>query len=222
MTALASIVVPASVLTRNSGRSGRAERLEPLDHLAQMEFRPERMDLLHQIVDQLLAVDDRISRGCRRSAFPDRARRTGRRASTGCRSGGISCRAGRVRTPRRARPAPRRRSRRRWRWSRSSPHPCLAGVVTTRPSSSCAHLDLAGEPRVRPDLEGEVEHVLLHLRGLADRAPSSPPRHRHGRSRKRRRRRTPPRCREWNCAAPFPSPSSRPGRRPCALRLLRR
>src|SRR5208337_4130327 len=31
-----------------------------------------------------------------------------------------------------------------------------------------ADLDLAGEPRIRPDLEGEVEHVLLHLRGLAD------------------------------------------------------
>src|SRR5208283_1129140 len=31
-----------------------------------------------------------------------------------------------------------------------------------------AHLDLAREPRIRPDLEGEVEHVLLHLGGLAD------------------------------------------------------
>src|SRR5579872_5437396 len=34
------------------------------------------------------------------------------------------------------------------------------------------HLDLAGEARGGPDLEGEVEHVLLHLRGLAhDLAP---------------------------------------------------
>src|SRR5208337_1660416 len=31
-----------------------------------------------------------------------------------------------------------------------------------------ADLDLAGEPRIRPHLEGEVEHVLFHLRGLAD------------------------------------------------------
>src|SRR5271165_7162345 len=32
-----------------------------------------------------------------------------------------------------------------------------------------ADLDLAGEPRVRSDLKGEVEHVLLHLRGFAGR-----------------------------------------------------
>src|SRR5208283_3602952 len=31
-----------------------------------------------------------------------------------------------------------------------------------------AHLDLAGEPRIGTHLEGEVEHVLLHLGGLAD------------------------------------------------------
>src|SRR6516165_6548745 len=30
------------------------------------------------------------------------------------------------------------------------------------------HLDLAREPGVRAHLEGEIEHVLLHLRGLAD------------------------------------------------------
>src|SRR5579863_5420190 len=29
-------------------------------------------------------------------------------------------------------------------------------------------LDLAGQSRSRPHFEGEVEHVLLHLRGLAD------------------------------------------------------
>ena len=74
--------------TRNSGRSARAERLEPLDHLAEMEGRAERMDLLHQVVDQLLAGDDRDSRECRRSASRDRARRTARPASAGCRSGG--------------------------------------------------------------------------------------------------------------------------------------
>src|SRR5437667_12639256 len=30
-----------------------------------------------------------------------------------------------------------------------------------------AHLDLAGESRVRLNVEGEIEHVLLHRRGLA-------------------------------------------------------
>src|SRR5271154_2853004 len=35
-----------------------------------------------------------------------------------------------------------------------------------------ADLDLAGEPRAGTHLEGEVEHVLLHLRGFAnDRRP---------------------------------------------------
>ena len=38
---------------------GRAENLQPVDHLVQMKLRPERLDLLHQIVDQLLAGDDR-------------------------------------------------------------------------------------------------------------------------------------------------------------------
>ena len=38
---------------------GRAEKFEAVDHLAEMELRPERMDLLHQIVDEFLAGDDR-------------------------------------------------------------------------------------------------------------------------------------------------------------------
>ena len=37
----------------------RAEHFEPLDHLVEMKGRRERMDLLHQIVDQPLAGDDR-------------------------------------------------------------------------------------------------------------------------------------------------------------------
>ena len=37
----------------------RAQNLHSLDHLGKVKLRPERMDLLHQIVDQLLAVDHR-------------------------------------------------------------------------------------------------------------------------------------------------------------------
>ena len=59
ITDLHSIALPASVRIRNSGPLGRAEHLEALDHLAEMEGRMERLDLLHQIVDQLLPGDDR-------------------------------------------------------------------------------------------------------------------------------------------------------------------
>ena len=40
-------------------RLGGAERLQALDHLAEMEDRPERLDLAHQVVDDALAGDDR-------------------------------------------------------------------------------------------------------------------------------------------------------------------
>ena len=47
---------------RNSGCSAVPENLHPLDHLAKVKLRPERMDLLHQIVDELLPVDHREAR----------------------------------------------------------------------------------------------------------------------------------------------------------------
>src|SRR6187399_2528232 len=37
-----------------------------------------------------------------------------------------------------------------------------------QPVELVADPDLAGQPRGRPDLEGEVEHVLFHRLGLAD------------------------------------------------------
>src|SRR4029077_13917030 len=37
------------------------------------------------------------------------------------------------------------------------------------PVEGVGNLDLAGEPGIGPDLEGEVEHVLLHLGGRPDR-----------------------------------------------------
>src|SRR5438477_840886 len=33
------------------------------------------------------------------------------------------------------------------------------------------HLDLAGQPRVRPHVEGKIQHVLFHRRGLAGLLP---------------------------------------------------
>src|ERR1700693_1536279 len=45
----------------------------------------------------------------------------------------------------------------------------LAGRRHNEAVQRLADLDLAGKPRARPHLEGEVEHVLLHLRGPADR-----------------------------------------------------
>src|SRR5271166_3902180 len=44
------------------GAFRRAQDLHPVDHLAQVEFRLEGMNLLHQTVDQLLAADDRKAR----------------------------------------------------------------------------------------------------------------------------------------------------------------
>ena len=43
-------------------RVRRPENLHPLDHLAEVKVRPERMDLLHQIVDEFLSVDHRKAR----------------------------------------------------------------------------------------------------------------------------------------------------------------
>ena len=53
-TTLASNTLPASVVTRNSGSPIFSTLL---DHLAEMEGRIERLDLLHQRVDQALAGD---------------------------------------------------------------------------------------------------------------------------------------------------------------------
>ena len=44
----------ASVVTRNAGSS---DALERFDHLAEMEGRPERLDLLHQVVGEALPGD---------------------------------------------------------------------------------------------------------------------------------------------------------------------
>ena len=56
-----------------------AELLDALDHLVEMECRVERLDLLHQVSMRPCPVTTG-SPECRRSAFPDRVRRTGRRA----------------------------------------------------------------------------------------------------------------------------------------------
>ena len=56
---LASNTLPPSVVTRNSGSP---MLLDALHHLAEMEGRLERLDLLHQAVGQPLPGDDRERR----------------------------------------------------------------------------------------------------------------------------------------------------------------
>ena len=80
ITAFASIVVAGVGADPEQRPLRRSQRLQPLDHFAEMKVRPERMDLLHQIVDQLLAVDDRIARNVVDRLFRDRAPRIGRPA----------------------------------------------------------------------------------------------------------------------------------------------
>src|ERR1700683_2332953 len=48
------------------------------------------------------------------------------------------------------------------------PSALLAGGRHRQAVEGRRHLDLAGQARGRPHLEGEIEHVFLHLRGLAD------------------------------------------------------
>src|SRR5689334_8155120 len=43
----------------------------------------------------------------------------------------------------------------------------LVGDADHEPFEILGHLDLAGEPALRPNVEGKIEHVLLHLLGLA-------------------------------------------------------
>ena len=59
-----------------------------------------------------------------------------------------------------------------------------------------AHLDLARQPRIRPHVEAEIQHVLFHRAWARRPFRARPRRHRHGRSRRRRRRRIRLRCRE--------------------------
>ena len=58
-TTLHSNTLPPSVVTRNSRL---ADALDALDHLAEMKLRAERLDLLHQRVDQPLRRDLRDRR----------------------------------------------------------------------------------------------------------------------------------------------------------------
>ena len=202
--------------------SGVPSDLQRLHHLAEVKGRMERLDLHHQIVDQPLRGHLRESRECRRSASPDRVRRIGRRSWQNVDQMRLDVEQSELEH--------REQPRRPGADDRDvggnglahSAQPCLAGVVTTRPSSAGVDLDLAGKPRVRPHFEGEVEHVLLHLRRLADDRGPFRRRRRHGRSRRRRRRRIRPRCPARCCATPSPSPSNRSGRPPCATRRRRR
>ena len=58
-TILQSNTVSASVVTRKRGASGVPSRLQRGHHLVEVEGRAERLDLLHQIVDEPHARDDR-------------------------------------------------------------------------------------------------------------------------------------------------------------------
>ena len=89
------------------------------------------------------------------------------------------------------------------------PQPCLAGVVTTRPSSASLTLiwqesrELGRTSKAKSSMSSSI------CEGLPT-ASVQRRRHRRGRSRRRRRRRIRPRCPGSSCAAPSPSPSSRP------------